>query len=171
MIPIIIIYDLYFNDYTISIVFNFLLFYFIYLLWFNFQYFWVKENAYHFRSLIKIIYDLYYNKKTIKYLNIDKNIWENLCLFISLNLKGEDIQYDTDMNSLAFRIIMYHRYNLINPENNLYYNENTKQYFKLEGKNKEFYDIEESIFKSAFLFHILSVINIFIIVYLVYIIT
>lgn len=170
LIPIIIIYDLYYNNYTISIIFNFLPFYFIYLLWFNFQHFWIKDNAYHFRSLIKIIYDLYYNKRTIKYLNIDKSDWDKLYLFISHNLTGEDIIYGTDMNSFAFKLIMRHRYNLIPSENNLYYNENTKQYIKLKGINKEFYMLEESIFKSTFFFYFLGVTNIFLVAYIIFII-
>lgn len=173
LIPLIFIYDLYFNDYTISILFTFLFFYFIYVIWFKFFTFIVEENAIEFSSPAKMVYDLYYNKKIVKYSNIDEKIWTILNLFIKLNLKGEDIQYGCDVSSFIFKTLHYNRYVLINSKNNLYYNENTKKYLNInEIEEEEIYDVitqETTSNQYESLFYFFVILNIFSTLYFIFI--
>ena len=166
-------YDIYFNDYTISILFTFLFFYFIYVIWFKFFTFIVEENAIEFSSPAKMVYDLYYNKKIVKYSNIDEKIWTILNLFIKLNLKGEDIQYGCDVSSFIFKTLHYNRYVLINSKNNLYYNENTKKYLNInEIEEEEIYPVitqETTSNQCESLFYFFVILNIFFTLYFIFI--
>lgn len=72
------------------------------------------------------------------------------------------------MSSLAFRILLYGRFTLIDPEKNLYFNENNKEFIQLEGKNKEFYAEEENIFNYDIFFYFLMILNILFVLYAIF---
>lgn len=124
ILPSLIFYDMYFNDFVISLIFKFLPFYFIYTLYYNWNNFFFEENAIDNRNTAIILYDLYYNTHKIKYFYLEKEDWDFLKLYIHLKLRGTDQQFNTDISTLTQRVIYYGRYTLHDENLQLYVNEN-----------------------------------------------
>jgi hypothetical protein len=129
---LILIYDLYYNDFVISILFQVLPFYFIYMLWLRFTTFLHIQRAALLSDLSTIIYDLYYNSNTIKYFNISDEELNLLHLYIKFGLKGTDDLYGTDMCSFGARQLFYSRYILIESKRLIYVNKNIDEIINLQ---------------------------------------
>jgi hypothetical protein len=127
------IYDLYYNDFVIIVLFKFLPFYFIYMLWVNFFNFLYTKGALDLNTLSVIVYDLYYNKQTVKYFNISDEEKKMLHIYVQSGLTGTDEIFGTDISSYGFRLLFYCRYVLLEPNTLIYVN---KQINKMINMNQ-----------------------------------
>lgn len=130
---VIMIYDLYYNDFVIIVLFKFLPFYFIYMLWVNFFNFLYTKGALDLNTLSVIVYDLYYNKQTVKYFNISDEEKKMLHIYVQSGLTGTDEIFGTDISSYGFRLLFYCRYVLLEPNTLIYVN---KQINKMINMNQ-----------------------------------
>lgn len=83
-------YIIFFNDYVLTPSFyKYLLFYFFYYNYKNISIF-IDETDY---GINKILFNMYYKQKTIKYINIPKDYQDVIIRYISLNLQRNLIKY------------------------------------------------------------------------------
>lgn len=83
-------YIIFFNDYVLTPSFyKYLLFYFFYYNYKNISIF-IDETDY---GINKILFNMYYRQRTIKYINIPKDYQDVIMRYISLNLQRNLIKY------------------------------------------------------------------------------
>jgi hypothetical protein len=142
LLPILVLYDCYYNDFVITILFKFLPYYFLYTLWYKLSLFWYDKTFY---IMDQILYDLYYCKPNIEYFNLDEDdrmrigLYTRFGLEIPEDLKGVPEYYSEGTGGHAIRIKHYCKYVLIDETKRLYYNEHTSDIIQVrdDSANKQ----------------------------------
>jgi hypothetical protein len=131
IIPILVLYDCYFNNFVLTTLFQFLPYYFVYTTWYKLSSFYLEANF----QMDDILHELYYDSPRIMYLKLDNDDKIRLDLYVRFGLqiparpKSKDslyhATYHIETGSHAFRIQHYCRYELVNEIKQIYYNKQT----------------------------------------------
>jgi hypothetical protein len=146
LLPILVLYDCYYNDFVITILFKFLPYYFLYTLWYKLSLFWYSKNVY---VTDEILYELYYCKPNIEYFNLDEDDLMRLGLYtrfgleIPEDLKGVPEYYSEGTGWHALRIMHYSRYELVDKTKRLYYNKHTSDIIQVRDDSANNNQVKE----------------------------
>lgn len=127
IIPFIILYDLYFNNFVLYHVFYILPFFFIYVLWYN-----LSEFLYQTRlaSLERVIYEMIYEFPKVTYVDLTEEQLLTIGNYIVNNLRVP-LEATTNDRWITWDILHDCRYVLIDKEKNIYYNPDTRDYKRI----------------------------------------
>jgi len=136
LIPMLIMYDCYYNNFILTSLFQVLPYYFVYTVWYKLSIFYGEANF----QMDDILYELYYSSPRIMYFRLDDEDKIRLDLYVRFGLQiparphSKDsfyhASYHIETGSHAFRIQHYCRYELVNETEQIYYNEHTNDRFK-----------------------------------------
>ena len=134
LIPILVLYDCYYNQFIITTLFQFLPYYFVYTIWYKLSLFYYEANF----QMDWVLYELYYGEPQIQYFRLDDDkirldLYVRNGLRIPPGLYNE--YYYIETGSHAFRIQHYCKYELIDEVNEIYYNTNTNDKITLKEKD------------------------------------
>lgn len=131
LIPILVLYDCYYNHFVLTTLFQFLPYYFLYTIWYKLSIFYIEANF----QIDDIIHELYYDSPKVMYLRLDNDDKIRLDLYVRFGLKiparpnskGSlyHANYHVETGSHAFRIQHYCRYELVDEAKQIYYNKQT----------------------------------------------
>jgi hypothetical protein len=104
IIPVLISYDIYFNNWVLTKVFYYLIPYMLYSLWKRYS-----DFLYYYDVILEgMVYDMYYKSDTVLYVNLPDE-WEQLVYdFVDNGLQNKN--EDIDTSELYLKICMEHKY-------------------------------------------------------------
>jgi hypothetical protein len=142
LIPMLVLYDCYFNNFVLTTLFQFLPYYFVYTIWYKLSIFYIEANFH----MDNIIHELYYDSPKVMYLGLDNDDKIRLDLYIRFGLKipakpnSKDsvyhATYHIETGSHAFRIEHYCRYELVDEVEQIYYNKHTNDRLRKQPYDK-----------------------------------